>query len=239
MNVLDITWAAQPLAVVKRPRKEKNMECCQADGIEEYMDPGMAAKELKSYRRKGAAKTTRLLLDALKREGVEGMTLLDIGGGVGALQHDLLKAGAKSATSVDASSSYLEAAEKEAKRQGHFERIHQHHGDFVELAGEIAEADIVTMDRVICCYDDMERLVNLSAERASRLYGVVYPPDSMLIKALTWFENLYHRIRRNQFRTFAHATKAVDAVIRGSGLERIFAHETVFWHVHVYRRRSN
>ena len=214
------------------------MECCQAAGIEKLIDPRMAAKELKHYRKRGADKTTRLLLDALKSEGVEGMTLLDIGGGVGALQHDLLKAGAKSATSVDASSSYLEAAEKEAKRQGHVERISQHHGDFVKLAEKIAAADIVTLDRVICCYDDMERLVGLSAERASKLYGVVYPPDGRLIKALTWLENLYHRIKRNQFRTFAHATMAVDAVIRSSGLERIFAHETLLWHVHVYRRRS-
>lgn len=214
------------------------MECCQSAGIEEFMSPRMAARELKSYRKKGAAKTTRLLLDALKSEGVEGMTLLDIGGGVGALQHGLLGAGVKAATSVDASSSYLEAAREEAKRQGYLEHLRQHHGDFVELAGEIAEADIVTLDRVICCYDDMERLVALSAGRASKLYGVVYPPDHWLIKALTWLENLYHRIKRDQFRAFAHATIAVDAVIRSAGLERIFAHETLLWHVHVYRRPS-
>ncbi len=215
------------------------MECCQAAGIEELMSPRMAARELKSYRKKGAAKTTRLLLDGLKSEGVEGMTLLDIGGGVGAVQHDLLGAGVKAATSVDASSAYLDAAREEAKRQGHLERISQHHGDFVELAREMDEADIVTLDRVICCYDDMERLVALSAERALKLYGVVYPPDHWLINALTWLENLYHRIRRNQFRTFAHATMAVDAVIRSAGLERIFAHETFLWHVHIYRRPSS
>ena len=202
------------------------------------MGPRMAAKDLKRYRKKGADKTTRLLLDALKSEGLEGMTVLDIGGGVGVLQHELLKAGAKEASSVDASSSYLEAAQEEAQRCGHLDRLSQHHGDFVELAGEISEADIVTLDRVICCYDDMERLVGLSAGRALKLYGVIYPPDHWLIKAFTWLENLYHWIKRNQFRTFAHATVAVDAVIRSAGLERCFSHETLLWHVHLYRRPS-
>jgi magnesium-protoporphyrin O-methyltransferase len=212
------------------------MECCQASGIEERMDARMAANDLRRYRKSGAAKTTRLLLDALKSEGVVGMTLLDIGGGVGAIQHELLKAGVEEATSVDASSSYLEAAQEEAKRQGYIDRLSQHHGDFVELAGEISEADIVTLDRVICCYDDMERLVGLSAESTLKLYGVVYPPDNWLIKAFTWLENLCYRTKRNHFRTFAHSTAAVDAVIRGAGLERCFSHETLLWQVHVYRR---
>ncbi len=212
------------------------MECCQAQGIEELVDPQVAAKELNRYRRKGAVKTTRLLLDVLKREGVEGMTLLDIGGGVGVLQHELLKAGVKEAISVDASSAYLGAAQEEAKRQGHLDRISQHHGDFVEKAGEISEADIVTLDRVICCYDDMERLVGLSAERALKLYAVIYPPDHWLIKALTWLENLKHRLERNQFRVFAHATVAVDAMIRSAGLEQFFSYESLLWNVQVYRR---
>ena len=203
------------------------MECCQASGIEEKMGLRMAAKDLRRYRKNGAGKTTRLLLDALKSEGVEGMTLLDIGGGVGAIQHELLKVGVEEATSVDASSSYLEAAQEEADRQGHLDRLSQHHGDFVELAGEISEADIVTLDRVICCYDDMERLVGLSAESALKLYAVVYPLDHWLIKAFTWLENLYLRTRRFQFRTFAHSSAAVDAVIRGAGLERCFSHESL------------
>ncbi len=212
------------------------MECCQAQGIEELVDPQVAAKELNRYRRKGPAKTTKLLLEVLKNEGVEGMTLLDIGGGVGAIQHELLKVAVKEATSVDASSSYLEAAQKEAERQGHLDRLSQYHGDFVEVAGEISEADIVTLDRVICCYDDMERLVELSAERALKLYAVIYPPDHWLIKALTWLENLKHRIERNQFRVFAHANVAIEAMIRRAGLERFFSYESLLWNIQVYRR---
>lgn len=203
------------------------------------MDSRMAARDLKRYRRKGPDRTSKILLDALTSIGVEGLSLLDIGGGVGVLQHELLKAGASGVISVDASSAYLEAARQEAEGQGHLDRIRQHHGDFVQIADGMPEADIVTLDRVICCYDDMEGLVGRSASLASSLYGVVYQRYRWWVIALTWLENLYLRMRRSQFRAFAHATSAVDELIRRSGLERCFSRETSLWQIHVYRRSES
>lgn len=215
------------------------MDCCQIAGIEEFMDARVAAKEMARYRKKGPDHTTKLLLDALKSEGVQGLDLLDIGGGVGVLQHELLKAGIRQAVSVDASSAYLEAAREEAKRQGHEDRLDQHHGDFVQLAERMPPADVVTLDRVICCYDDMEALVSRSAALAAKLYAVVYPRDGWWVQALTWVENVYHRIRRSQFRAFAHENAAIEFLIRESGLRRRFSHETLLWRVLVYRREAS
>lgn len=212
------------------------MDCCQVEGIEEFMDAGVAARELKSYREKGPAKTTAILLEALKREGVENTVLLDIGGGVGAIQHELLKSGANAAVCVDASSAYLEAAREEAERQGHVDKLLQLHGDFVQVADQVDPADVVTLDRVICCYDDMKSLVELSAERARKLYGVVYPRDHLLVQALTWLENIYYRMRAIQFRAFAHPVAAIEEAIRGAGLRPVFTEETILWRVQVYRR---
>ena len=62
-----------------------------------------AASELREYRQKGPIPSTRALIEALRAAGVEGATLLDIGGGIGAIQHELLDAGVARATSVDAS----------------------------------------------------------------------------------------------------------------------------------------
>ena len=107
-----------------------------------------------------------------------GATLLDIGGGVGVAQLDLLSAGLRSATDVDASSAYLDVAREEAQRRGYSERVSYRHGDLVALAPEIEPADIVTLDRVICCYHDMPALVRASAAKARRLYGLVYPHDA-------------------------------------------------------------
>ena len=160
------------------------MNCCQCEGIEEVFDRKQANKDLDQLHKEGLSDTTRMLVDAIKAEGVQGSTVLDIGGGVGAIQYGLLDAGATHAVSVDASTAYSEAAKEESQRRGHDERIAYHHGDFVDVAGEVESADIVTLDRVICCYHDFERLVQLSSQHATKLYGLVYPRDNWVSKMI-------------------------------------------------------
>ncbi|HEV2130216.1 MAG TPA: methyltransferase domain-containing protein [Longimicrobiaceae bacterium] len=213
------------------------MNCCgHCAGIEKQFNAKTASSDLRRYRRKGPLKSTRLLLDALRRESVGGMTLLDIGGGIGAIHHELLASGAESATHVDASPAYLAAAREEARRRGHESRVTFRHGDFVELAPELPPVDIVTLDRVICCYPDMERLVGLSAARARRLYGLVYPRDRWWLRSVFPLSNLYFRLRRCPFRVYNHPVEDVDAVVREQGLEPRFRGTTPLWQVVVYAR---
>ena len=212
------------------------MDCCQCRGIESQFDRGEAERKLREYRRGGPANTTRILLDALVAAGVRGATLLDIGGGVGAIQHQLIEAGVARATDVDASSAYLAAARAEATRQGHADRITFRHGNFVDLADEVEPADVVTLDRVICCYHDMPALVGRSSAKAARLYGVVFPRDTWWMRAGVRAANAMNWLSRSHFRIFAHPTAAVDEVVRRSGLERSFARDAGIWQVVVYAR---
>jgi magnesium-protoporphyrin O-methyltransferase len=131
-----------------------------------FYDEKRAASELRKYRERGPIPSTRALIEALKAEGVEDATLLDIGGGIGAIQHELLDAGVTHATRVDASTSYLDATREESRRRGHDERVTYLHGDFVELAESVPAAAIVTLDRVINVYPNWERLAGLAASRA-------------------------------------------------------------------------
>jgi len=212
------------------------MSCCQCQGIESFFNKKLAFRELKQYREKGPTKTTKILIEALKTEGIEGMTLLDIGGGIGAIQYESLEAGVHSATNVEASTAYIEVAQEEADRHGYSDRVDYHHGDFVDLAPEIDPADIVTLDRVICCYHDMETLVGLSSVRARKLYGLVYPRDTWWIKIARPVINLFFWVQRNPFRFFLHPTEAVESLVRKNGLEPHFYRKTAIWQVVVYRR---
>src|SRR3990172_7589916 len=126
------------------------MNCTQCQGIEELFSEDFVARELKRYRKRGPDKTTRMMIEALKKEQLEGLTLLDIGGGLGAIQHELLRAGVGSATDIEASWAYLNAAKTEAVRQGYAERVRYQHGNFIDVAANVPPADIVTLDRVIC-----------------------------------------------------------------------------------------
>jgi magnesium-protoporphyrin O-methyltransferase len=89
------------------------MSCCHCQGAQRVFSGRYVARNLKHYRRKGPDKTTRVLVDALVAEGVEGATLLDVGGGVGAIEYELLNAGAARATNAEAATGYIEAAREE------------------------------------------------------------------------------------------------------------------------------
>lgn len=195
-----------------------------------------AASSLKRYRKKGPSATTRLLLDALAKEGIAGNTVLDIGGGVGAIPFELFKRGATAATAIDASPAFLAAVQTEAARQGVADRITRKLGDFVALADETPAADVVTLDRVICCYPDMLALVGQSAAKAQRLYGAVYPRDLWWIRALRNVGNAGLHLFRIPFSLFIHATDDVDAAIRAAGLTPRYHHDGGYWQVVVYAR---
>jgi hypothetical protein len=212
------------------------MSCPHCQGAEKVFDASTARGDLDEYRKNGPDKTTRMLLDAILKAAHDDKTLLDIGGGVGAIQHELLAGTVQSAVQVDASTAYLGASQEEASKRGHRERVSYRHGNFVELAPEIEPADIVTLDRVLCCYPDMPALVAASTSHARQLYGLVYPRDAWWTRAFGRLFNVWYVIRRNPFRFFVHPANVVDAAIRANGFTQRYHQNSGMWQVVLYVR---
>lgn len=214
------------------------MDCCPISDsrFDHQFDARHAAGKLRAYRRDGPVALTRLLIDALAAGGIDGYTVLDIGGGVGAVHHELLRAGAAGAVDVDASRAYIGAAHEEAERQGHADRVQYINGDFVALVDKVEPADLVALDRVVCCYEDMASLVGRSAELARRRYGLVYPRDSLLGRFGTAFMNARFRLMRSPFRTYIHRTTDVEAILTGHGLVKKMHRTTLVWQLEIYER---
>ena len=214
------------------------MDCCGPEDtdFDRQFDARHAAQHLRAYRRDGPSGLTRALIDGLAAGGLDGRTVLDIGGGVGAVHHELLRAGASVAVDVDASRAYLEAARGEAVRQGHAERVRYVRGDFVAIAPSLDAADLVALDRVICCYPDMTALVGRSASLAGRRYGLVYPRDTWLARAAVALLNTRFRLSRSSFRSFVHPTSDVEAVLAGHGLVKRSEQTTLIWQLAIYER---
>jgi hypothetical protein len=213
------------------------MTCCShCEDAESLFSQRAARRDLRRYRKRGPHATTRHLLRMLEREDLRGRELLDIGGGIGALQHSLIQGGLSHAVQVDASTAYLQASQAEAARQGHRERVEYHHGDFVELSDELAEADVVTLDRVVCCYPDMPRLVGASAAKARLLYALSYPRDHGITRTGKAFGNVVFRLQGSSFRSYIHPPAAISAAIRQQGFELVSQARTLLWHVALYAR---
>jgi hypothetical protein len=213
------------------------MVCPHCEGADRVFNAAWAQRELNEFRKHGPAKATQTLINVLKEAGVTGLSLLDIGGGIGAIQHTLASAGINRTIDVDASSAYLKIAQAEAQKLGYADKAQYLHGDFVQLAPQIEPADIVTLDRVVCCYPDMHALVKLSSERAKRFYALIYPRDNIFLKyGIHVFNFFSFVIWRSPFRTYIHSSHDVDAVIQDSGLKQLFHKNVGFWQVYVYQR---
>lgn len=205
---------------------------------ERQFGPAVAARDLNRYQRKGADATSRLLLAELRSRVRKGASVLDIGGGVGVLAFELLASGAGSATLVDASPAYLDAAGREAEARKIADRLQRVNGDFALVADGIESADIVTMHRVVCCYPDHVSLLEAATKHARRLFAFSYPRDRWDVRVWFALENLRRLLFGNPFRTFVHAPGKMEARVIQAGFVRIHRSRTFVWSIDVYARTT-
>jgi ubiquinone/menaquinone biosynthesis C-methylase UbiE len=115
--------------------------CCEI--TDKTFNEDFARADIKDYRRHGPAKQTKLILNAVRSLGLRDIQLLDIGGGVGAIHHELLMDTAREAIHVDASSAFLKEARIESEKRGNSDRVKFIHADFTDVATDLPQADIV------------------------------------------------------------------------------------------------
>jgi len=208
--------------------------CCEI--TDSAFSEAEARSEVKNYRKRGPANQTRLILEAVRSLGSRDAVLLDIGGGIGALHHELLDDVAREATHVDASSAYLKEAKAEAARRGHGERVNFIHADFTNVAADLPKADIVTLDRVVCCYPDFRGLLKAAADHSRKALALTYPRETWYLQIGLQAMNFFQRLRKDPFRVFLHPIADMDSLIKGEGFERVTLRRLFIWEMALYRR---
>ena len=196
-----------------------------------------AAADLARWHAGNLNPVTRELIEVVRREGVGGARILDIGAGVGAVHLTLLEAGAADAVDVDASREYLSVARDEAKRRGLQDRVQHHFGDVVELADELPPAGVVTLDSVICCYPYLEPLLAAATASAPRLVAITYPRDVWWMRAFMRLYNAVQAIRRIPARYFIHRHRTVEGWMEAHGYDNVHEGGIRVWRVVLYRAR--
>jgi magnesium-protoporphyrin O-methyltransferase len=155
------------------------------------------------------------------------------------ITRELLDAGAGHVVLVDAAPAYLEVARNDLRAADALDRVDIVAGDFVRQADVIEPADIVTLDRVVCCYPDVESLVSLSADRARNLLGLVLPRNSWLVRLVLWAENVRFRLQRSPYRAYGHSNRVVDGLLGDLGWRPIRERRTLMWRVVLYGRGTD
>jgi magnesium-protoporphyrin O-methyltransferase len=205
--------------------------CCDPRGCDRFFGARFARRAAARYRRRGLDKTARRMVAFLESRGIQDATVLEVGGGVGEIEIELLERGALRALNLELSPAYDEEAYRllgEARLEGRAERrLH----DIAVAPDGVQPADVVVLHRVVCCYPDYARLLAAAAGRARRLLVFSYPRRNAISRAVIASQNACFRLMRREFRTFAHPPAAMLAVLAEGGLEATFAHSGIVWQV--------
>jgi magnesium-protoporphyrin O-methyltransferase len=214
------------------------VECCGGEGYQKTFTDRFARRTAKGFRARGLDATRRRLVEFLAARGIDGATVLEIGGGVGELQVELLGRGAATATNLELAASYEDEAARLLEEAGLTGRVERRFVDIAQEPGEVPEADLVVLHRVVCCYPDYEALLSAAGGHARRLLVFSFPTGNRLTRLAIGLENLQRRVRRNDFRAFVHPPERLIATAESQGLTLTYRHHTALWSIAGFERTS-
>lgn len=212
------------------------MNCRHCCGANDIFDLKRARKQMRRYRQNGPDRSTRKLLRYIGQTRLNNRTLLDIGGGVGAIQWFFLENGASKTLDIDASSSYLKIASQYAVEKGWDNDSEFLLGDFVNDFQSSELFDFVTLDKVVCCYPDYQLLLRGASDHCRDTLALTFPVRNLISRFLMYLSSLYYRFKKNPFRTYVHSPSGISQLIRSSGFKRVYNGISFPWHVQIYRR---
>ena len=211
--------------------------CCDPRGCDGFFTQRMAHRAAKRYREHGLDKTARRLIAFLEREGIEEATVLEIGGGVGEVQIELLS-WALPARSTSSSRLRTRTRRRSSPRSGSRGSANRRIHDIAADPGGIASADVVVLNRVVCCYPDYERLLGAAADHAKRLLVFSYPPRNAISRLSDRSTEPRFKLRGKEFRAFVHPPSAMFGVLEERGLRLAYAHQPVVWQIAGFARQT-
>lgn len=181
---------------------------------------------------------TRALLALLSDVESVRPTLLELGCGSGALMVSLLERGAVRADGVDLSPVSIATAKRRAEATGVGERVSLQVGDGSVVP--LARHDWVVLDRVICCYADVDRLLDNSIGAAGRRYAFSVPLDSgwqgLVNRVIRMVENSTNRLRSRPCPGYTHPIAMIRGRLREAGFSPLREKRVGLWYAAVFER---
>lgn len=210
--------------------------CCDPIPYRRFFNSKEAERRLRNYRRRGLDGTAAGMVDYINGRGVDGLSVLEIGGGLGDLQVELLKAGASTSVNVELSGGYEEAARELMESEGLGDRMQRHLGDFVDQRDLVEPADVVVLNRVICCYPWMDRMMDAAVDKTRSLLAIAVPRDRRLAHLFVGVGNIINGMRGCGFRAYVHPVTAIEDKASQAGLWPVYTDPGLVWNGMIFER---
>ncbi len=215
------------------------MSCCQKCSLQGTNDffNGQAKRYLKDFKKKGLGKEQRFLIEGISSKSFSGKSVLEIGCGVGGLHLTILQQGASSAVGIDISEGMILGARKLSRELGLEDKTKYLVGDIIEMNDSINDADIVVLDKVVCCYEDVFRLLSVSGNRTKQTYAFTYPNPNLLVQVS--FRGLIALgvLFKWKFRPYWHDWKLIIKMLETQGFKQTYTNSTIMWNICVLERQ--
>jgi hypothetical protein len=203
--------------------------CCAAGSLDIFSEKS-ARRELRRYLRKGLGGSDARLIAAWAEEsGLRGATVVEIGGGIGQIQAELLRRGAARGTVVEVVPAYEGPAAELARAVAVADRSSFVVADLLEEPEAVEPADIVVLRRVVCCSPDGPELLGIAATKSRRGLVASYPRDRAPIRAVARLQNAALALVRKRFRLFVHPPEELRRAVAAHGLERSRVSRSLVW----------
>jgi SAM-dependent methyltransferase len=208
-------------------RIARHFDAKVAERMAQCQDPGLVA-------------VSRRLRDELVSLDPTGRTVLEIGCGRGGLLLGLVQAGAARATGLDLSPASIDEARNRFDQAQLAERAHLSVGDAARVPLE--PHDWVILDRVICCYPDVERLLANTLPAARQIYAFTVPTSrgwrGVVARLEEWFENAWNTLRGQPCPSYVHNLDLIEQRLATAGFRLRHRDRQRLWHVAVYERSA-
>jgi magnesium-protoporphyrin O-methyltransferase len=199
--------------------------CCDNEDYQSVFTERSARRVAKRYGKGGLNPTAQRIVEFAAGHGIQDATVLEIGGGIGEIQVELLRRGAAHVTNLEISHNYEEEAGRLLERSGMADRVTRRFLDIARSPDQVEPADVVVLHRVVCCYPDYQALLSAAAAHARRVLVYSHPAEVLSNKAAIGTENLLRRLQGNAFRAFVHPPEAMVAAAESAGLTASYRHQ--------------
>lgn len=211
--------------------------CCYDDEYGEMFTSREAARTASRFRRKGLRGSAAELAGAVRAVARKGSSLIEVGGGAGQIQVELLESGVVARSlNIEMSDSWDAAGLALIEEHGLAGRVERRMGDFVDQAEGLPLADVVILHRVICCYPDWRSMLTAAASRAKEVVGITIPADRWTTRLMVGLANLTLKLRGMQFRVFVYPTQPMIELMTSAGFQLAYDQTHPVWRTVVFQR---
>jgi hypothetical protein len=203
--------------------------CSAGESLDIFSEKG-ARRELRRFLRKGlGGGDARLIAEWATTGGLDGASVLEVGGGIGQIQAELLRRGAAHGTVVEVVAGYEAAAAELARAIAVADRSSFTLADLLEERDAVEPAEIVVMRRVVCCSPSGPELLGVAAGKARRTLLASYPRDRAVIRVVARAQNVFFALVRKRFRVFVHPSAELHDAAAQHGLSRTRVARGTIW----------